>query len=74
MSERAFKPKPDWTWDAKGRSNSSPAFKKLCAEVELLIRAEAFTLIAGDAGSTARLIMAQLAHVHKLSPPRKRKP
>lgn len=59
---------PDWTWDKRGRSNASPLFCKLCDEVERLIRSDAHSLISGNAGSTARLIMAQLAHVHGLAP------
>lgn len=47
---------PDWTSAADGRSNSSPLFLHLCDEVEELIRSE------------ARLIMAQLAHIHGLAP------
>lgn len=56
-------------WTAKdGRSNSSDLFKQLCAEVERLIRSDAFALIGGRADTTARLIMAQLAHLHGLAP------
>lgn len=60
----------DWTIDPhSGKLNSSRAFVTLCDEVESLIRADAHALIAGNAGSTARLIVAQLAHVHGLAPP-----
>lgn len=59
----------DWTIDPKtGQSNSSDAFIALCNEVERLIRGDAHALISGNAGSTARLIVAQLAHVHGLAP------
>ncbi len=59
----------DWTIDpATGRTNSSPEFVKLVAEVERLIRGDAFKLIAGCADQTAGLIMAQLVHVHGLAP------
>ena len=59
----------DWTVDPEtGRSNSSPLFRDLCAEVERLIRSEAFSLINGRIDSVAGLIMAQLAHVHHLAP------
>ena len=61
----------DWTIDPEtGRSNSSPLYRSLCAEVERLIR-------DGAAGSILRpewvrgkaaLVMAQLAHVHHLAP------
>jgi hypothetical protein len=72
MGEReTFKPKRDWTWNERGQSNSSPIFEKLCGEVERLIRSDAHSLINGNAGSTARLIMAQLAHVHGLKPTRR---
>jgi hypothetical protein len=64
----------DWTTNEKtGRSNSSDMFEELCEKVERLIRSDAHSLIAGRADSTARLIMAQLAHVHHLSPPRRRR-
>jgi hypothetical protein len=62
------KRKRDWTTDRGGRSNSSKRFEKLCDEVEAIIRSDAHSLIGGYAGSTARLIMAQLAHVHGLAP------
>ena len=58
----------DWTCNAEGRSNSSYEFIKLCHEVEHIIRDDAYQLINGDVASTARLIMAQLAHVHHLAP------
>lgn len=59
----------DWTTNRKtGRTNSSQTFERLCGEVEELIRGSANSLIAGDAGSVARLIVAQLAHVHHLAP------
>lgn len=58
----------DWT-ESDGQSNSSPTYLALVKEVERLIRADAHTLLSGGAGLTARLIMAQLAHVHHLSPP-----
>ena len=59
----------DWTADPEtGRSNSSPLFRSLCAEVTRLIRDDAFQLISGHADRTAALIMAQLAHVHHLAP------
>jgi hypothetical protein len=59
----------DWTADPEtGRSNSSPLYRDLCAEVERLIRGDSHKLIAGRAGDTVGLIMAQLAHVHHLAP------
>lgn len=58
----------NWTCDSKGRSNSSAKFEYLCDEVERLIRSDAHSLISGNAGSTARLIMAQLAHKHGMAP------
>ena len=61
----------DASWTYKnGRSNSSDAFQFLCDEVESMIRGGAHSLIAGNAGSVARLIVAQLAHVHGLVPSR----
>lgn len=59
--------KTDWTI-ADGRSNSSPLFVALCEEIEKTIRGGAYSLIAGDAGSVARVILAQLAHTHGLRP------
>ncbi len=59
----------DWTIDpATNRSNSSAEFNRLCDEVERLIRGDAHMLISGQAGRTAGLIMAQLAHKHGLVP------
>lgn len=58
----------DWTADENGRSNASPEYLELVRAVERLIRNEAHTLIAGQAGVTARLIVSQLAHVHGLAP------
>lgn len=52
----------NWTCDASGRSNSSKAFTDTCDVVERIIRSDAHALISGNAGSTARLIVAQLAH------------
>ena len=59
----------DWTDHPKtGHTNSSPKFEELVKEVTRLIRADAHSLLAGHADMTARLIMAQLAHVHGLGP------
>lgn len=69
---KPISPKRDWTWDRKGRSNASPEFKRICDEVERLIRNDAFALISGNAGATARLIVAQLAHVHGMKPAKRR--
>lgn len=67
MTDRAAR--KDWTVDPKtGRSNSSKRYKEICKHVERLIRNEAFSLIAGRADNTARLIVAQLAHVHGMKP------
>ena len=59
----------DWTAQ-DGRTNSSPEFLRLCRVVERLIRDDAHRLIAGHADATARLIVAQLAHVQGLRPRR----
>ncbi len=58
----------DWTADENGRSNSSAEFQRLVAEVARLIRDEAHSLLSGNTEGAARLIMAQLAHVHGLGP------
>ena len=61
----------DWTLDKSTlRSNSSELFNDLCKEVESVIRGDAFALIGGRADLTARLVVAQLAHKHKLIPMR----
>lgn len=57
----------DWTMDGD-RTNSSALFLRLVREVERLIRSSAHELISGRADQTARLIVAQLAHVHGLAP------
>lgn len=59
----------DWTVDERGRTNSSPKFLELCDAVEKLIREDAHCLINGGADRTARLIIAQLAHIHGMRPP-----
>lgn len=58
----------DWTVDPEtGRSNSSPRFQSLAAEVEgILRRSGGLSLSPQWAASTARLILAQLAHQHGL--------
>lgn len=58
----------NWTYDSAGSSNSSPKFLEICDEVERLIRSSAHTLISGNADHVARLIVAQLAHVHGMTP------
>src|SRR5262245_11490705 len=59
----------DWTTDPIfGATNSSAEFTEVCSAVEDLIRRDAHKLIAGRADETARLIVSQLAHVHRLAP------
>lgn len=58
----------DWTKARNGRTNSSAEFNRICKEVERLIRGDAFHIINGHADMTARLIVAQLAHVHCMAP------
>lgn len=68
-SAKKKKPERDWTVDPiSGCANSSRAYVELCGHIERLIRGDASNLIAGQAGRTAGLIMAQLAHVHGLRP------
>lgn len=57
----------DWT-ERDGRSNSSELFHHLTREVASLIRDSAHDLINGNVDSVARMIVAQMAHVHKLGP------
>lgn len=59
----------DWTLDKSTlRSNSSELFNVLCKEVESVIRSDAFAIVNGRADLTARLIVAQLSHNHRLIP------
>jgi hypothetical protein len=55
--------------DAEGYTNGSPTFFRLAGEVERLLRDSAHKLLAGNADEVGRLIVAQLAHVHRLTPP-----
>lgn len=59
----------DWTSIGQ-RSNCSPFFESLVLEIARLIRDDARSLLAGNAEGSARLILAQLAHVHGLAPER----
>lgn len=63
-------PTRDWTCDETGRSNSSTEFGDMVVEVARLLRdgGAGVCLSLEWARSTARLVMAQLAHVHGLSP------
>lgn len=64
----------DWTVDpVTHRANSSPAFLELSSRVEEIIRNDAHRLIAGRAGDTATLIIAQLAHVYRMRPGAKKR-
>jgi hypothetical protein len=55
---------PHWTADPDtGVANSSVEFL-----FEWLIRNDAYALLSGAAGKTARLIVAQLAHKYRLGP------
>lgn len=59
----------DWTESPDGHSNSSDRYLALVNEVARMIRSEGgAALDAHWTQSTARLIMSQLAHKHKLSP------
>lgn len=59
----------DWTTDPKtGASNSSEEFTELVDTVARILRNGSTHLDPAWAASTARLVMAQLAHVHGLSP------
>lgn len=61
-------PAADWTTDPEtGRSNYSARFRALATEVEgILRRSGGLSLSPQWAASTARLILAQLAHQHGL--------
>ncbi len=58
----------DWTALPNGPSNSSDLFEHLVDEINRLIRGDAHMLLSGHSRSTARLILAQLAHAHHLAP------
>ena len=58
----------DWTESENGACNNSDIYLKLVDEVDRLIRNSAFDLIRGKSRCVARLIVSQLAHIHKLSP------
>jgi hypothetical protein len=59
----------DWTIDpSTGRSNSSEAFRAMAAEVGRLLRSEFRVVDATVIARAAALIVAQLAHVHRLAP------
>jgi hypothetical protein len=61
-------PSTDWTRDEAGRSNGGELFESLADEVARLIRSSSHSLLNGDSEGVGRLIMAQLAHKHGLSP------
>lgn len=56
----------DWTVGEDGRSNTSKQFKKICGEVESLIRDSSHSLINGKVSDVARLIVANLAQKHNM--------
>ena len=60
--------KRDWTCDKSGASNSSEVFERMAGAVEQIIRESGPALINGHVGAVARLIIAQLAHVHGMAP------
>lgn len=68
--ETAPDPIIDWTVDPEsGRSNSSPEFLAIVAEVERLMQSGAGACLSQRwIAMTAKLIVAQLAHVHRMSP------
>lgn len=73
-AEEIESPAKDWTVDLQtGRSNSSPEFLRLSAEVGRIIRDDAHRLLAGRAADTGGLVMAQLAHKQGLAPRRGRR-
>jgi hypothetical protein len=55
----------DWTTGDDGRSNSSEAFQALVEQVARLL---ANHRLGDEVRDTARVIVAQLAHVHGLAP------
>jgi hypothetical protein len=62
-------PAAGWTADESGRTNASAVYKRLCREVDALLReGGGHCLDPGWTAGKARLIMSQLAHVHGLAP------
>jgi hypothetical protein len=61
---------PSWTASDEGRENSSPAFTHLEREIEKLLCNGAAGMVMSHTWvkNTARLILAQLAHVHNVGP------
>ncbi len=57
-----------WTDGEDGFSNSSDKFEELVRAVKQLNLDSAHALIQGNSDSVARLIVAQLAHVHGMEP------
>ena len=68
MSAKRRKCAADWTQDANGVSNNSRPFLAAVDAVAYLIRNQGHALINGYHTSVARLIVAQLAHKHGLTP------
>lgn len=68
--EEMAKELKDWTIDQDSkRSNESGRFKALVTEVERLIHNSTCSVLSKEAVyGLSRLIVAQLAHVHKLRP------
>lgn len=58
----------DWTVGPHNKSNTSQVFNVLVADIKRIIRNDAATLIARRADATARIIAAQIAHVHHFVP------
>ena len=54
--------------DGRGTTNNSERYLSMVDQVEMLIISSASALISGHANQVARLIMSQLAHVHKFGP------
>jgi hypothetical protein len=63
----------DWTCDRYGSPNSSLLFRKICKEVERIIRDDAHGLISGHADTTAQYIVSKLAHIYGMKPTPTRK-
>lgn len=57
----------DWTLK-DGHVNSSDLYLTLVDEMSKIIKDGAHSLLAGDVNSVARVIVAQLAHVHNFGP------
>ena len=68
MGIKSAFPFTDWTVGHDGRSNNSAKFLSACQAVDRLIQNSGSDIVHGRTSAVARLIVAQLAHVHGMAP------